>query len=213
MLRFAFEKSIEHADRAKVIYDGRGEDDFNSHYPHLLPFYKAGSLKKLDQPIKAALEYQSVMQNLEGQLPAEHPLINTAFTRWLVTRSELEEAGKLEEAEQAGLCECWPFEDYKTKIIPLDRKHPIFPSSFLRGRYSGHVIVLYDVDDAGSPYNLKKITSTNDVLDAAAFEAIESWAFSAKNEGEPAGARLGLTTRVTFQLMDTQGNILPEPPT
>jgi len=87
----------------------------------MLKLFKGNVLKDSEKPIAAALEYQDVMQNLEGKLPADHLFVNQAFTEWLITRSDLEEAGRLEEAETAGLCQCWPFEEYKDDVVPLVR--------------------------------------------------------------------------------------------
>ena len=158
-MRKDYQRSVDHAQKALQIFETR-TDDFTSVYPFIARRTKGDSLKAMDKPILAALEYQHVMQNLEGEIPSDHPFVETAFKSWLTTRSGLEEAGRLDEAEQAGLCECWPFEDYKNKVVPLKRTPPPkSPAVFNKGKHSGHVFVLFDVDDSGSTYNIK-----NDVL-------------------------------------------------
>lgn len=208
-MRKQYEKSLEHADRAAEIYKSP-TDDYMSHYPYLLRVYKGDSFKALDQPILAALEYQSVMQNLEGKLPAEHPFVNLAFNNWMKTRSGLEDAGRLDEAERAGVCECWPFEDYKNKVQPIKRTPPKMPSKFMRGGNSGHVIVQYDVNDTGEPINIRAISSTSPILNRAATDSVKYWKYEKRGPDDEAKNWTGISTKISFRLMDAGGRILPE---
>jgi TonB family protein len=208
-LRGSYKKSIEHADRAMKIYETR-TDDWTSVHPYVVRLYKGDSLKAMDQPILAALEYQSVMQNLEGQIPADHPFVKNAFTSWVKTRSGLEDAGRLDEAELAGVCECWPFEDYKNKVTPLKRTPPKMPSSFARGKHSGHVIVMFDVDDSGKPTNIRAASSTSVLLEKPAIDSVKKWEFTKRGPEEAENVRKEVTNKIIFRLMDRSGNILPE---
>ena len=209
-LRKKYDNSIKYADIAIEIYKNR-TDTWSSPYPYYVRLFKGDSYKGMNKPILAALEYQSVMQNLEGKLPADHPFVSKAFSNWMKTRSGLEDAGRLEEAEKAGLCECWPFEDYKDKVTPLQRIPPKMPSSFARGRNSGHVIVMFDVDDDGKPLNIRKVSSTSKKLEQPAIQSVAKWKFSKRNPAEPENARKDVSNKISFRLMDTGGNILPEP--
>lgn len=209
-LRGSYEKSIEHADRSVLIYENRA-DDLPSAYPHMAALYKGDSLKKIGQPIQAVLEYQRVMQNLKGEVPSNHSFVETAFVKWMKTRSELEDSGQLDEAEKAGLCECWPFEDYKNKLTPLERIAPQTPRRFLEGSKSGHVQVMFDVNDQGEAINIRALSSTNAILEPASIAAVKKWKFTKKNPEEREEERRGITNKITFQLLSGSGTILPEP--
>ena len=208
-LRKVHKKAIEYADRAVKIYETR-TDSYTSVYPYVVRLYKGDSLKAMNKPILAALEYQSVMQNLEGQIPSDHPFVKNAFASWVRTRSSLEDEGRLEEAEKAGLCECWPFEDYKNKVTPLKRIPPKMPSAFAKGNKSGHVIVMFDVGDNGKPTNIRAASSTSSMLERSAIDSVKGWQYTLRGPEEPEGARKDVSNKITYRLMDRSGNILPE---
>jgi len=203
-------KGVEAAKRAEQIYANR-TDNFSTHYPIMLKLFKGNVLKDSKKPIQAALEYQDVMQNLEGKLPADHVFVNKAFTEWLITRSGLEEEGRLEEAEQAGLCKCWPFEEYKDDVVPLERVPPIMPS---RARRSGHVNVVFDVDENGKPFNIRVLSATEDIFIKPAVKSVEKWMYSPIGRGEEdvvAKTRKDVSNKITFRLTDQLGRVIPEP--
>ena len=209
-LRKRYAKSVEHADRAEQIYKNR-TDDWGSVYPYVFRLYKGDSLKAMDKPIDAALEYQTVMQNLEGAISSDHPFVQNAFVKWMNIRSDLDDEGRLAEAEAAGLCECWPFEDYKSKVMPLVRTPPKTPATFLRGNHSGHVIVMFDVSDTGSPENIRVMNSTQKILEKPAIESVKRWTFTQRGADEKPDSRKDIHNRIVFRLLDRKGNILPEP--
>lgn len=209
-LRKKYSKSVEHAERAEIIYKNR-TDDTESIYPHVFRVYKGDSLNAMGKPIAAALEYQTVMQNLEGAIPSDHSFVQSAFVKWMNVRSDLDDDGRLQEAEAAGLCECWPFEDYKNKVTPLVRNPPKTPAAFLRGKHSGHVIVMFDVSDKGNPKNIRIMNSTQKVLEKPAIESVKTWTYTQRGPEETADSRKDIHNRIVFRLMDRKGNILPEP--
>ena len=202
------EKGVESAKRAENIYENRA-DNLSTHYPIMLKLFKGNVLKDSDEPIKAALEYQDVMQNLEGKLPADHAFVNKAFTEWLITRSELEEAGRLEEAESAGLCQCWPFEEYKDDVVPLVRIPPRMPSN---ARRSGHVNVVFDVDEKGKPFNIRVLNSTEKLFEKPSIESVKKWVYSpigraGDGESKP---RKDVSNKINFKLTNSRGQLIPE---
>jgi len=115
-LKGKYEKALKSAQRAEAIYAAR-TDGLVTHYPYLLNLYKGDTLRKSGKPIDALLSYQGLMQNLKGELSSDHPFVKRAFAEWVSVRSELEESGQLEEAEAAGLCKCWPYEDYTNQSL------------------------------------------------------------------------------------------------
>jgi len=205
-LRNNHEKALTAAGKAEELFKKR-TDNLSTHYPILLKLFKGNSLRGVDKPIEAALEYQTVMQNLEGAIPAEHPFVKTAFTQWMLTRSELEDAGRLDEAEQAGLCECWPYENYKNQALPLLRVPPRMPS---RARRSGHVNVMFDVSAEGKPINIKVINSTEKIFEKPTLDSVAKWRYQAAVDAPEDQARKDVTNKVTFRLTDMGGRLIPE---
>lgn len=200
--------AVEHATKAINIFD-TAKLRVASAYPFLVKVIRGNNLRQNDEKIKAALDYQDVMQNLEGHLEADHPLIKQAFTSWMLTRNELEDENKLAEAEAAGLCECWPFENYKDKIIPLERIPPMMPRNAKR---SGHVTLLFDVSDDGFPENIKVTGRTDAVFEKPAISSVKKWRYSSRTEEETGNSRDNVATKITFTLTNRSGNLLKEGP-
>jgi len=199
------EKSISYGEKAIDIYNNVTDNIF-SKYAFYIHLFKGNSHNKLalknddvEEKINAALEYQIVMQNLEGKLPADHVFVKMAFTSWMHTRSEIEDAGALEQAERSGLCECWPFENYKDKVVPLKRVPPIMPKS---ARSSGHVYVKFDVNEKGKPENISVVSSSNKLFG--------NWVYSKSGEDVDPENRKNITSKITYRLADRRGNIIPE---
>lgn len=210
------EKALEYADKAITVFDSRTDGLF-SRYEYLIRFFKGDSHADLatrknddNQQIMAALEYQHVMQNLEGQLKAEHPFINAAFQKWMSTRSALEDKGLLRDAEQAGLCECWPFENYKNKAVPIERLPGKVPDAALRLGRSGHVYLKFDVNDAGMTENITVVSSSDPIFHESALKAASKFKYSKFEPGTDRANRQGLTTKMNYRVTDSRGNILPE---
>ncbi len=210
------EKALEYSDKAIALFENR-TDNFFSEYEYLIRFFKGDShvdiatkQKDENQRIKGALEYQYVMQNLEGKLEAEHPFINAAFQKWMSSRAALEDKGLLRDAEQAGLCECWPFENYKNKAVPIERMPGEVPRAALRIGRSGHVYLRFDVTDEGVPENISVVSSSDAMFHDSAIEAARKFKYSKYEEGTDRANRKGLTTKMTYRVTDYKGNILPE---
>ncbi len=198
--------SLRHAENAIRIFEATDSKIF-SKYLYYARLFRGNSLSALDRKIDAALEYQGVMQNLEGDLPAEHHFIKRSFQKWMKTRSDIENAGLLEKAEQSGLCECWPFENYKDQPTPLERKPPIMPVS---AKNSGHVYIQYDLDPQGNPINLVQVSSTAKLFEKPAIESVKKWTYSkAESDADPE-SRKNLVTKISFRLTDENGNVIPE---
>jgi len=205
-LRKDHDKALLAAAKAEDLFDNR-TDGLSTHYPIMLKLFKGNSLRGIEKPIKAALEYQTVMQNLEDVLPAEHPFVKTAFRQWMLTRSELEDAGRLEEAEQAGLCECWPFENYKNQVLPLLRVPPKMPR---KAKRSGHVNVMFDIDTSGKPINIRAISSSQSLFEKSAIASVEKWKYHAAMDAPDGQIRKDIVSKISYQLTDGYGKIIPE---
>lgn len=207
------EKAIAYGEKALTTYEN-ATDGLFSQYAYFIRLFKGQSHNDLaaknddiNERVKAALEYQSVMQNLEGELPADHVFVKTAFRKWMKTRSDIEAAGALEMAENAGLCECWPYENYKDKAVPLKRVPPKAPSS---ARASGHVYVKFDVNDDGEPENISIVSASNSVFEKPALKSVEKWEYSKRGPDVDIENRKNITTKITFKMLDRSGNLVPE---
>lgn len=175
--------------------------------PYLAKLYRADLLNVADNHLEALLQYQEVMQNVEGIVESDHPFVRKAFSQWLKLRGDFEADGKMAEIEAAGVCECWPYEDYKNKIEPLERMPPKMPRQAQR---SGWVIVQFDVTDDGKTENVESITATERVFVRDAVDAVSKWTYPPKTSEEPNKARKAHVTTITFYLMDERGNQIPE---
>ena len=200
--------AVEHASKAINIFE-TSTVRVASAYPFLVKIIRANNLRESDEKIKAALDYQDVMQNLEGHLEADHPLINQAFTSWMLTRNELEDENMLAEAEAAGLCECWPFENYKDKVLPLKRIPPMMPRNAKR---SGHVTIMFDVTDEGAPENIRVTGMTDVIFEKPAKSSVAKWRYSSRGEAEAENSRRDIATKISFKLTNRSGTLLPEAP-
>ena len=203
--RSDYNKALFHAEKARVIFETR-KDDLFSPYSHAVKLFKADALIGKNEKIAGALEYQDVMQNLEGTLDADHPFVNQAFVGWMRTRADIEDAGKLSEAEAAGLCECWPYENYKEKAVPLVRVPPVMPRSATR---SGYVDVVFDVDGNGTPINIKSIYATEPKFIDPTLKSVGKWRYSKLDAGVNPASRKGVAAKVTFRLTDEGGRLIP----
>lgn len=203
-----YDTALVHANKAIEIFNTR-TDDLTSAYFYFVKLFKANILSGNGDKIPAALQYQEVMQNLEGALEPDHPFIKRAFTGWMLTRSELDEAGRLDEAEAAGLCQCWPYENYKDKPVPLLRVPPMMPRN---ARRSGHVNVIFDVNDNGRPVNIRAMSTTDKAFVKPALKSIEKWQYSPRDAETDPDLRKEVASKITFRLTARNGRVIPEAP-
>ncbi len=203
--RGADKSALEDIEKGLGIIEN-SDDGLISAYPYMGKLYRADVLRNDNKDLDAALAYQEVMQNVEGILPADHPYVSKAFSNWMALRFEFEQDGTLEDAEQAGLCECWPYENYKSKAYPKKRIPPRMPRA---ANGSGYVQVLFDVTDDGKTENIRILDSSHKVFERPAIQSVEKWIYTERSEEEDEGSRSDVTSRVTFVLMDGRGNVLP----
>ena len=201
--------AIKDFDDAIAIFDDPTEK-YQSVFPYLVRIYKGDTLRNKEDPIKAALEYQVVMQNLEGTLDKDHPFVQSAFGKWLWMRSLISSDGKTEEAIEAGVCKCWPYDEMRAdSAIPVMRVPPTMPG---RARRSGHVNFKFDVNDGGTPINIEVVSATEDIFVKPAMSSLKKWEYEPIQEDDNPESRKGLVTKITFRLTNERGNLLPEKP-
>lgn len=201
------DKAIETLDQALAIFESDAHT-YNSVLRYHAYLIKGQILNFEEEPIDAALALQVVMQNLEGEVSEDHPFIDAAFRQWLFSRSQISAAGETEKALEAGVCKCWPYDEIsRDSAIPIMRVPPIMPS---RARESGHVMIRFDVDTRGKPYNIAPIAATSRVFIAPSVKSVEKWQYDVE-EVEDIKSLEGIMTKVSFRLTNERGQLIPEP--
>jgi len=86
-------------------------------------------------------------------------------------------------------------------VIPLVRVNPDYPQSALRRELEGWVQVQFTITAAGTVKDAIVVDAEpNDVFDDAALKAIVRWRYNPKVENGAAVERVGVQTRIVFQL-------------
>lgn len=199
-----YDLAVENIDQALAIFDSPNHT-FVSTLRHEAYVLKGDILTRAEQPIEAALSYQFVMQNLEGDLPADHPFIENAFHKWMYSRGMITQSKMDTEALKAGVCKCWPYEEMSANApLPKLRVPPKMPS---RARRSGHVQVLFDVSREGKPYNVRATSATNTIFVKPSIKSVEKWKYEIGDDLKNEDLK-GIVSKISFQLYE-QGRILP----
>lgn len=200
-------KSIEkYADLALEHFE-KADAKYATFYPYKAHLYAGYGKEGQDKLIPAAMSYQVVMQNLEGQLPRNHPFMMRALGRWMTMRGQIVRAGLKDEAEQAGMCECWPYDKKRNEAVqPIKRVPPVMPSNAWQ---SGFSIVEFDLDDEGNTINQKLLESWPEkVWDKSSIRSVKRWKYSPKTAAEKPSDRTGIITTIRYQLAGPNGKLI-----
>ncbi|WP_017930106.1 energy transducer TonB [Robiginitomaculum antarcticum] len=90
---------------------------------------------------------------------------------------------------------------------PLVRIPPSMPP---RAEKSGHCRMRFDVSPQGSPYNVVATYCTQSLFERNSVKAVEKFKYNPKMQDGQAISRRGVETKITFQLADERGKIIPE---
>lgn len=90
---------------------------------------------------------------------------------------------------------------------PLVRIPPVMPQ---RAEKSGHCRVRFDVSPEGQPFNVQATYCTQSLFERASIRSVEKWKYNPKMEDGRPVARRGVESKITFQLQDERGRIIPE---
>lgn len=85
-------------------------------------------------------------------------------------------------------------------IIPLVRINPDYPPRALSRGIEGWVIVQFTISATGTVKDPKIVDSSNSVFNEAALKAIARWRYNPKVEEGVAVERVGVQTKLVFQL-------------
>ena len=90
---------------------------------------------------------------------------------------------------------------------PLVRIPPLMPE---RAEKSGHCRVRFDVSVEGAPFNVSATTCTQSLFKRAAIKSVLKWKYNPKIQEGIAVSYKGVESKITFQLMDDRGRLIPE---
>ena len=201
-------QAIKLYDEAITIFDSPNHT-LVSIYPYAARLYMGDALAQQNKHIAAALEYQVVMQDFKGVLDKDHPFIRKSFYKWLSMRGHIDEDKKNAEAEVAGVCKCWPYDEMReNSVLPLLRVPPIMPRA---ARRSGHVVFKFDLDDSGKIINVETVRATETLFVRSALKSLKKWKYEAIEPGDDPDLRKGIATKITFRLTSGRTRkIIPE---
>lgn len=182
-------------------------DDIVTPIPMLANLYQGYGLEGQNKSMEAALSYQKVMETLDGIGPDEHPLAAKALGRWSHMRAVLGKEGKLEEAENQGLCKCWPYDKPRNESLkPVKRVPPKMPR---KAYVSGFSIVQFDVDDSGATTNPEILVSwPKDLYEKSSLQSLAKWEYTPRTAEETDADRQGLVSTIRYILTDRSGDII-----
>jgi len=200
------QKVEDYAEKAKAVF-AKADDGYVSYHPVLATLYSGYGKEAEEKIVPAALEYQEVMQNVDNVLPRDHPLVMRALGRWMTMRNRVVREGLLDEAEEKGLCECWPYDKERNEAVqPIKRIPPIMPRNAYQ---SGFSIVEFDIKDDGSTTNIRIAESWPEhIFEKASEKAVRQWKYSPRTAGETDADRTDIITTVRYVLRDRYGNII-----
>jgi len=194
------------AKKALSAFETR-QDTYVTAMPIMANLFEGYGLEGQNKSVEAALSYQKVMEALDGISPDEHPLAAKALGRWSHMRAVLGSEGKLEEAENKGLCKCWPYDKPRNESLkPIKRNPPKMPS---KAYVSGFSIIQFDVDDDGKTANPEILVSwPKDLYEKSSLRALAKWEYTARTAEETDADREGLVTTIRYMLRDPSGDII-----
>ena len=197
------ENTEKYAEKALAIFEA-ADDGIESYHPYMARLYSGYGKEGQNELIPAVMEYQDVMTNVENKLPKDHPFVSRALGRWLNMRHRIVRDGLFEEAEAAGLCECWPYDKKRNETIrPITRVPPVMPRN---AQQSGFSLVEFDLDDTGNVINPRLLESwPEDVFDASSLKAVEQWKYSPRVPEEVDGDRTEIVTTIRYVLENESG--------
>lgn len=103
------------------------------------------------------------------------------------------------------------FRDPVSKCESHGRIAPTVPPRFTQGNYSGYCTVRFDVTSEGQTYNIETLKCSSDQLESATIKSVKTWKYCPKVVDGKAVTRMGIESKIRFDLMDENGVKLPLP--
>lgn len=93
---------------------------------------------------------------------------------------------------------------------PILRSVAIVPRKALEEGRSGHCIMRFNVDSLGRPFDVKAHSCSHPMFEANSIKATKKFKYLAKyKNGVPVNMN-GVETKITYQVLDENGKLLPE---
>lgn len=90
---------------------------------------------------------------------------------------------------------------------PLVRIGPQVPPNIEK---SGHCQMRFSVSPEGLPFDVEATYCTERVIERSSIKAVQRWKYNPKiQDGRPVG-RVGVETKISYQISDDRGNLIPE---
>ena len=196
----------KYAEKASEIF-ANASDQYASAHPMMATLFSGYGKEGNKEFVPALMNYQEVMQNLENKLPRDHPYLTKALGRWMLMRNRIKREGLIEEAEAAGMCECWPYDKPRNEAIePVKRVPPIMPG---KAYMSGFSIVEFDLNDDGSTTNIRILESwPPDIFEESSERSVEQWVYSERTQDETDEGRTDLIVPLWYRLTDHNGDLI-----
>jgi protein TonB len=146
-------------------------------------------------------------ERVEIETPPAPPIIERAKSD-KPTEPIVEEAGRVPDFPKPTL----PKRQFDPAIIdrdpqPLVRIPPQMPP---RAERSGHCQMQFNVSPEGAPYDVVATSCSQSIFARPSVKAVQRWKYAPKiQDGIPVG-RTGLETRISFNLTDERGRLIPE---
>lgn len=87
------------------------------------------------------------------------------------------------------------------QLMPIYRVEPNYPTRALRRNIEGYVVVKFDIDEDGHPFNIQIIDSNpNNIFDREALRAVRRWKYQPGIENGHASVIKGQQTKVEFRI-------------
>ncbi|WP_298917521.1 energy transducer TonB [uncultured Algimonas sp.] len=199
------ERAAEASERALTIFESATDGIRTVQHIHA-NLYRGYAHESDEDHMSAALRYQTVMEKTDGFDPGTYPVVGTALGRWIHMRGALRDAGRLEEAEEKGLCQCWPYDKPRNEnVLPIKRIPPVMPTE---ARQSGYVVVEFDLTDEGRPTNERVITAWPEYFEKPAMRSLGKWEYSARTPDQTDADRTDILATITFRLLDERGDVI-----
>ena len=103
------------------------------------------------------------------------------------------------------------FRDHVPKCESHGRIAPTVPPRFTQGNYSGYCTVRFDVTPEGQTYNIEPLKCSSNQLESATIKSVKNWKYCPKVVDGKAVTRMGIESKIRFDLMDENGVKLPLP--
>lgn len=93
---------------------------------------------------------------------------------------------------------------------PIVRVGGAVPNRALRDGRSGHCLMRFDVDSLGQPFNVSAYSCSHPMFAENSVKATKKFKYLPKYKGGIPVNMIGVETKITYKVMDENGQLLPE---